>query len=97
MKEQTAPIVQTQGQSSRGGVNASMRSSRGALLNECPDCRVEETWEAKKYCWIDQVDDGTAWETGYFYARKSSEQKIIGSEPISGMRGERRGGGECYA
>ena len=32
----------------------------------------------EKYCWIDQVDDGTAWEIGYFYARKSSEQKIIG-------------------
>jgi nucleoside 2-deoxyribosyltransferase len=25
-----------------------------------------------------QVDDGTAWEIGYFYARKSPEQKIIG-------------------
>jgi nucleoside 2-deoxyribosyltransferase len=25
-----------------------------------------------------QVDDGTAWETGYFYAGKSPEQKIIG-------------------
>jgi nucleoside 2-deoxyribosyltransferase len=24
------------------------------------------------------VDDGTAWEIGYFYARKSPEQKIIG-------------------
>jgi nucleoside 2-deoxyribosyltransferase len=25
-----------------------------------------------------QVDDETAWEVGYFYAGKSSEQKIIG-------------------
>jgi len=25
-----------------------------------------------------QVDDGAAWEIGYFYAGKSSEQKIIG-------------------
>ena len=25
-----------------------------------------------------QVDDGTSWEIGYFYARKSPEQKIIG-------------------
>ena len=25
-----------------------------------------------------QVDDGTAWEIGYFYAKKSPEQKIIG-------------------
>ena len=25
-----------------------------------------------------QVDDGTAWEIGYFYAQKSSEQKIVG-------------------
>jgi nucleoside 2-deoxyribosyltransferase len=25
-----------------------------------------------------QVDDGTAWEIGYFFARKSPEQKIIG-------------------
>ena len=25
-----------------------------------------------------QVDDGTAWEIGYFYAGKSPEKKIIG-------------------
>jgi nucleoside 2-deoxyribosyltransferase len=25
-----------------------------------------------------QVDDGTAWEIGYFFARKSPERKIIG-------------------
>jgi nucleoside 2-deoxyribosyltransferase len=25
-----------------------------------------------------QVDDGTAWEIGYFHARKSPEQKILG-------------------
>jgi nucleoside 2-deoxyribosyltransferase len=25
-----------------------------------------------------QVDDGTAWEIGYFYAKRSPEQKIIG-------------------
>ncbi len=25
-----------------------------------------------------QVDDGTAWEMGYFYAKKSPEQKVIG-------------------
>ncbi len=25
-----------------------------------------------------QVDDGTAWEIGYSYAKKSLEQKIIG-------------------
>jgi nucleoside 2-deoxyribosyltransferase len=25
-----------------------------------------------------QVDDGTAWEIGYFFAKKSPEQKIIG-------------------
>ena len=25
-----------------------------------------------------QVDDGTAWEMGYFYAKKSPEKKIIG-------------------
>jgi nucleoside 2-deoxyribosyltransferase len=25
-----------------------------------------------------QVDDGTAWEIGYFFARRRSEQKIIG-------------------
>jgi hypothetical protein len=24
------------------------------------------------------VDDGTSWEIGYFFARKSPEQKIIG-------------------
>jgi len=24
------------------------------------------------------VDDGTAWEIGYFYAQRSPEQKIIG-------------------
>jgi nucleoside 2-deoxyribosyltransferase len=26
-----------------------------------------------------QVDDGTAWEIGYFYAKKSPEGKIIGT------------------
>jgi len=36
-----------------------------------------------------QVDDGTAWEIGYFYARKSSEQKIIG------IRTDFRRAGEC--
>jgi nucleoside 2-deoxyribosyltransferase len=25
-----------------------------------------------------QVDDGTAWEIGYFYAKRLPEQKIIG-------------------
>jgi nucleoside 2-deoxyribosyltransferase len=25
-----------------------------------------------------QVDDGTGWEIGYFYARRRPEQKIIG-------------------
>jgi nucleoside 2-deoxyribosyltransferase len=25
-----------------------------------------------------QVDDGTSWEIGYFFARKSPQQKIIG-------------------
>ncbi len=33
-----------------------------------------------------QVDDSTAWEIGYFYARKSPEQKIIGVGLISGDR-----------
>ena len=25
-----------------------------------------------------QVDDGTAWEIGYFYSKRSPEQKIVG-------------------
>ena len=36
-----------------------------------------------------QVDDGTAWEIGYFYARRSPEQKIIG------IRTDFRRAGEC--
>jgi nucleoside 2-deoxyribosyltransferase len=35
-----------------------------------------------------QVDDGTAWEIGYFYAGKSPEKKIIG------IRTDFRRGGE---
>jgi hypothetical protein len=27
-----------------------------------------------------QADDGSAWEIGYFYSKKSPEQKIIGAE-----------------
>jgi nucleoside 2-deoxyribosyltransferase len=36
-----------------------------------------------------QVDDGIAWEIGYFFARKSPEQKIIG------IRTDFRRAGEC--
>jgi len=36
-----------------------------------------------------QVDDGTAWEIGYFFARRSPEQKIIG------IRTDFRRAGEC--
>jgi len=36
-----------------------------------------------------QVDDGTAWEIGYFYARKKPGQKIIG------VRTDLRRSGEC--
>ena len=36
-----------------------------------------------------QVDDGTAWEIGYFYAKKLPEQKIIG------IRTDFRRSGEC--
>jgi nucleoside 2-deoxyribosyltransferase len=36
-----------------------------------------------------QVDDGTAWEIGYFYAKRSPGQKIIG------IRTDFRRGGEC--
>jgi len=36
-----------------------------------------------------QVDDGTAWEIGYFYAKKSPEQKILG------IRTDFRRAGEC--
>lgn len=36
-----------------------------------------------------QVDDGTAWEIGYFCARRSPEQKIIG------IRTDFRRAGEC--
>jgi len=37
------------------------------------------------------VDDGTAWETGYFYARKSPEQKIIGIRTDFRRAGESQG------
>ena len=35
-----------------------------------------------------QVDDGTAWEIGYFYATKSPEQKIIGIRTDFRLAGE---------
>ena len=38
-----------------------------------------------------QVDDGTAWEIGYFYARKSSEQKVIGIRTDFRRAGESEG------
>jgi nucleoside 2-deoxyribosyltransferase len=38
-----------------------------------------------------QVDDGTAWEIGYFSPKKSSEQKIIGIRTDFRMAGESRG------
>lgn len=39
-----------------------------------------------------QVDDGTAWEIGYFFARKSPEQKIIGIRTDFRRAGESQGG-----
>ncbi len=38
-----------------------------------------------------QVDDGTAWEIGYFYARKSPEQKIVGIRTDFRRAGESEG------
>jgi nucleoside 2-deoxyribosyltransferase len=38
-----------------------------------------------------QADDGTAWEIGYFYARKSPEQKIIGIRTDFRRAGESEG------
>jgi nucleoside 2-deoxyribosyltransferase len=38
-----------------------------------------------------QVDHGTAWEIGYFYARKSPEQKIIGIRTDFRRAGESEG------
>ncbi|MGA3118906.1 MAG: nucleoside 2-deoxyribosyltransferase [Syntrophobacteraceae bacterium] len=38
-----------------------------------------------------QVDDGTAWEIGYFYAKKSPEQKIIGIRTDFRRSGESQG------
>jgi nucleoside 2-deoxyribosyltransferase len=38
-----------------------------------------------------QVDDGTSWEIGYFYAKKSLEQKIIGIRTDFRRAGEREG------
>ena len=38
-----------------------------------------------------QVDDGTAWEIGYFYARRSPEQKIIGIRTDFRRAGESEG------
>lgn len=38
-----------------------------------------------------QVDDGTAWEIGYFYARKSAGQKIIGIRTDFRRAGESEG------
>ena len=38
-----------------------------------------------------QVDDGTAWEIGYFYAKRSPEQKIIGVRTDFRRAGESNG------
>ncbi len=38
-----------------------------------------------------QVDDGTAWEIGYFYARRRPEQKIIGVRTDFRRAGESEG------
>jgi nucleoside 2-deoxyribosyltransferase len=38
-----------------------------------------------------QVDDGTAWEVGYFYAKKSPKQKIIGIRTDFRRAGESEG------
>ena len=38
-----------------------------------------------------QVDDGTAWEIVYFYAKKSPEQKIIGIRTDFRRAGESEG------
>lgn len=38
-----------------------------------------------------QVDDGTAWEIGFFYARKSLGQKIIGIRTDFRKAGESNG------
>ena len=38
-----------------------------------------------------QVDDGTAWEVGYFFAGNSSEQKIIGIRTDFRRAGESEG------
>jgi nucleoside 2-deoxyribosyltransferase len=38
-----------------------------------------------------QVDDGTAWEIGYFYAKKSPGQKIIGIRTDFRRAGESEG------
>ena len=37
------------------------------------------------------VDDGAAWQIGYFYANKSPEQKIIGIRPDFRRAGESQG------
>jgi nucleoside 2-deoxyribosyltransferase len=37
------------------------------------------------------VDDGTAWEIGYFFAGKSPEQKIIGIRTNFRRAGESEG------
>ena len=39
-----------------------------------------------------QVDDGTAWEIGYFYAKRKPEQKIIGIRTDFRRAGESDGG-----
>ena len=38
-----------------------------------------------------QVDNGTAWEIGYFYAKKSSEHRIIGIRTDFRRAGESEG------
>ena len=50
------------------------------------------TTPGEAYCRIrHQVDDGIVWEIGYFYARKSPEQKIIGIRTDFRRAGESSG------
>jgi nucleoside 2-deoxyribosyltransferase len=52
---------------------------------------IEEVYSLNSCLDGSQVDNGTSWEIGYFSARKSPEQKIIGIRTDFRLAGESEG------
>jgi nucleoside 2-deoxyribosyltransferase len=63
--------------------------ARGEIFFRCK-ASLEQTHTLIALLDGPQVDDGTAWEIGYFYAKKRLEQKIIGIRTDFRRAGESR-------